>query len=104
MIKTLHTLNKGHSASGNIINRLISAACDHDCVLFQENGLYIILRDSQQGAIIRKKLRNNPLFYLISDREKRKLSKDDMMPNIIGIEFLEYVELTEINPRIISWF
>jgi tRNA 2-thiouridine synthesizing protein B len=74
-----------------------------DVVVFLENAVLRVYRDSNISGTLTKQLSRNRLCVLSDDITVRGITADELVKGIEAITYAELVELTVNNPVIQSW-
>jgi tRNA 2-thiouridine synthesizing protein B len=74
-----------------------------DAVLFLENAVLYLLKNSKNHLSIKKILTTQRLFVLVSDIETRGISHAELIPEVSIIDYSDWVNLTTQHPKVQSW-
>lgn len=75
-----------------------------DAVLFLENAVLCLLKNSVYSLELSKILKSKHLFVLISDIEMRGIATEQLIAGIEVIDYAQWVELTTQHQPVQSWF
>lgn len=75
-----------------------------DAVLFLENAVLCLRKDSVSSSQLSEMLENSRLFVLISDIETRGIATKELIAGIEVIDYSQWVELTTQHQPVQSWF
>ncbi len=88
------------SVDDSILQRIESG----DNVVFHENAVFRLFKDSQLTAKLQKMHANAIYFYVLKDElESRGIAIDELIPGVNIISYDGLVELTEKNKVILTW-
>lgn len=75
-----------------------------NAVLFLENAVLCLLKNSIYSSQLSEMLAANRLFVLISDMEMRGISPPELVAGIEIIDYPDWVALTRQHQPVQSWF
>lgn len=75
-----------------------------DAVLFLENALFCLLKNSVASSQLTGMLATRQLFVLISDIETRGITAAELISGIKVIDYADWVVLTTQHQPVQSWF
>jgi tRNA 2-thiouridine synthesizing protein B len=75
-----------------------------DAVLFLENAVLCLLKNSVYSSQLTEMQENNRLFVLISDIETRGIAVAELVEGIEVIDYSDWVTLTTQHQPVQSWF
>ncbi|WP_062267557.1 sulfurtransferase complex subunit TusB [Endozoicomonas arenosclerae] len=93
---TLHTVNK----TGQPLELCLRALNAGDSVLLLEEGVYALY---EAGDVLSELLRHVAVHVLDADVLARGMTNRDNL-DIDMIDYQGFVELTETNDKVVSWF
>ena len=96
-MKTLHTISK--TPTSNLLNSCLEAIAKNDGVLFLEDGVYYIWKDTK-GLICTEQYE----YYALKEDLLARGVEIDSIKGVSLIDYPAFVGLCEKYERIINWF
>ena len=98
----LHTINKSPFEK-NTLETCLRLADDGVSVLYIEDGVYSVVKNTKFEQLISDKIPNIKMYVLEPDLKARGLDKSSLINNIEVIDYQGFVKLAVENEKIQNW-
>ena len=98
----LHTINKSPFEK-NTLETCLRLADDGVSVLYIEDGVYSLVKNTKFEQLISDKIPNIKMYVLEPDLKARGLDKSSLINNIEVIDYQGFVKLAVENEKIQNW-